>query len=121
LTHGRQLGGRTTPRVFSKPAWYRFSRGRRARYVSRIIGTPSDSQAALVQTLIRLEWSALRAEDAGTLMGDREGREHRRLFQRLLDDFERGLAKPAAKVTPVAELDAHYARMVALAQDAASE
>jgi hypothetical protein len=95
LTQVRELAGRWTPRVFSKTAWYRFSRDRRRRYVSRIPDTPTDAQAALIQSLIRLEWSALKAEAADTLLGDREGREHRRLYQKFLVDFEKSLAKPA--------------------------
>jgi hypothetical protein len=134
ITQGRSLG-RSTPRVFTQTAWWRFAADRRRRYVSRIPGKPNDAQAALVQSLIRLEWSALRAESEGTLMGDREGREHRRLFQRLLDDFERGLAKSVAAEKPMdaaeyvrlkygsgsakGELDAYYARMLAREQDAA--
>jgi len=80
------------PRNFSKTSWWRFSRDRRARYVSRIFaGELTDVQAALVENMISLEWAALQAEAEGGLVGLREGREHRRLFQKLLDDFERSL------------------------------
>ena len=82
------------PRHFSKPAWYRFSRDRRARYVSRISGELTDVQAALVENMIWLEWAALQVEVEGGLVGLREGREHRRLFQRLLADFEATLRPP---------------------------
>ena len=84
------------PRHFSKPAWYRFSRDRRARYVSRISGEFTDVQAALVENMIWLEWAALQVEVEGGLVGLREGREHRRLFQRLLADFEATLRPPPA-------------------------
>ena len=79
------------PRNFSKTSWWRFARDRRARYVSRIAGALTDVQAALVENMIMLEWSALSAENEGGLAGLREGREHRRLYQKLLDDFERSL------------------------------
>jgi hypothetical protein len=114
----RQETGRLMPRVFSKPAWYRFSRDRRRQYLAQLAGPPSNEQAARVDTLVRLEWSALRAEAEGTLIGDREGREHRRLFDRLLADFERSLtpkspAKPArAKLGPAQiGLDEHMAKL----------
>jgi hypothetical protein len=96
LTQGRELGGRSTPRAFSRPAWYRFSRDRRRRYVSRIAGEPTDTQSALVQTLVALEWSALKHEAAGTLAADKVALDARRLFGRFLGDFERSLVKPTA-------------------------
>jgi hypothetical protein len=100
LTQGRELGGRSTPRVFSKPAWYRFSRDRRRRYVARIVGVPTDAQAALIQTLIRVEWSALKAEAEGTLLADRHALDARRLFQRVLADFERSCIPPKGRAGP---------------------
>ncbi len=45
--------------------------------------------------MVRLEWSALVAEADGTLPGLVDAREHRRLFVRLLGDFERGLERRA--------------------------
>jgi hypothetical protein len=42
--------------------------------------------------MIRIEWSALKAEAEGTLQADRESREHRRLLDRLLADHQRSLA-----------------------------
>lgn len=102
-TQSRSLG-RSTPRQFSKTAWWRFAADRRRRYVARIIpGTPTDAQAALIQSLIRLEWSALKHEAAGTLASDKVALDARRLFQRLLLDFERSLAPkplPPAKTKP---------------------
>lgn len=112
LTQGRQIG-RSTPRVFSKPAWYRFNADRRKRYVSRIVGPATDVQATLIQSLIRLEWAALAAEDEGGLVGFREGREHRRLFQRLLGDFERTLVEAPAKAMKPKTLAEHLANRAA--------
>jgi len=86
------------PRNFTKTSWWRFSRDRRARYVSRISGELADVQAALVENMISLEWAALQAEAEGGLVGLREGREHRRLFQKLLDDFEATLQPPTRQV-----------------------
>ena len=95
LTQSRSLG-RSTPRRFSKTAWWRFAAERRARYVARIAGEPTDTQSALVQTLVALEWSALKHEAAGTLAADKVALDARRLFGRFLQDFERSLVKPTA-------------------------
>jgi len=92
------------PRNFTKTSWWRFSRDRRARYVSRISGELADVQAALVENMISLEWAALQAEAEGGLVGLREGRAHRRLFQKLLDDFERSL-------TPVRRIERRRPRL----------
>ena len=89
----QEMGGRLIPRSFSKQAWHRFDQDRRRRYLERLGGLPSDVQAARIDTLVRLEWSALRAEAEGTLRADREAREHRRLLDKLLGDFERSLEK----------------------------
>ena len=97
----QEMGGRLIPRSFSKQAWHRFDQDRRRRYLERLGGLPSDAQAARIDTLVRLEWSALRAEAAGTLQGDREAREHRRLLDRLLGDLERSLAKPMVEPKPL--------------------
>jgi len=80
------------PRNFSKTLWWRFSRDRRARYVARCPeGELTDVQAALIENIIFLEWAALRADAEGGLIGFKEGREHRRLFQRLVYEFESSL------------------------------
>ena len=41
--------------------------------------------------MLQLEWAAIVAEHQGDLVGFREMREHRRLLDRLLGDFERSL------------------------------
>jgi hypothetical protein len=88
----------STPRRFNALTKSRFLPGRERLYRARIEGEPTDRQTALIQTLARLEWAALKAEAEGTLVGYREAREHRRLFQRLLDDFEATLpGAPAVK------------------------
>jgi hypothetical protein len=58
LTHRRQLG-RLTPRRFTRPAWYRFSRDRRAGYIRRIGSDPDERQALLIEQMVQAEWSAL--------------------------------------------------------------
>lgn len=83
--------GRYTPQSLSKPSQYRFVRDRRAGYLARIGGPPSDAQSATIELLISLEWAALVAENEGGLIGFREAREHRRLLLRILADFERSL------------------------------
>ena len=107
LTQSRSLG-RSTPRRFSKTAWWRFAAERRARYVARIAGEPTDTQSALVQTMVALEWSALKHEAAGTLAADKVALDARRLFGRFLLDFERSITTkappPKAKPGP-AQLD----------------
>jgi hypothetical protein len=87
--------GRPMPRRFSKPAWWRFARDRRRRYLGQLGGQPSEAQASLIDTLVQLEWSALAAENEGGLQAFRESREHRRLLARLLADFERSLGVPS--------------------------
>ena len=102
--------GRSVPKVFTLHSRRRFENDRRRRYVARIPGKPSDAQAALIQSLIRLEWSALKAEAQDTLQGDREGREHRRLLLRLLAEFEETLTKPPVPEKP-SGVDAVLAEM----------
>jgi hypothetical protein len=65
---------------------------------------PSDEQLARIEGLIRLEWSALKAEgDAMVTQGReareaaREGREHRRLYDRMLSDHVASAAKTARR------------------------
>ena len=86
------------PRSFNAVTRGRFLRDRRRRWRARIEGELSETQAALILSLASLEWSALSAEAEGGLMALREAREHRRLFQRLLADFERSL--PVAPEKP---------------------
>ena len=92
--------GTYVPRQFSTTARYRFLRDRRRHHLSRVPGAPSPSQTALALSLARLEWGALKAESMDTLQGDREGREFRRLFQRLLGEFEETLPKPVSEPPP---------------------
>ena len=87
-----------------------FLRQRRQLYLARVSGRPSTAQVAMVLTLARLEWSALVAEHANTLQGDREGREHRRLLLRLLAEFEETLTKPPVPEKP-SGVDAVLAEM----------
>jgi hypothetical protein len=94
--------GRPMPRRFSKPAWWRFARDRRRRYLAQIDGQPSDAQASLIDTLVQLEWSALAAEHEGGLQAFRESREHRRLLARLLADFERSFSSAQASASSAA-------------------
>jgi hypothetical protein len=89
-TQGRETG-RYLPRRFYSTSRERFIRDRRRRYLDRLSGHPTDQQIATAQSLAVLDWSALAAENEHTLRGDREGREHRRLFTKMLDDFEKSL------------------------------
>ena len=62
-------------------------------YLGQVRGELTEAQKALIDSLISLEWSALVAEAAHTdLAAARESRESRRLFQRLIADFERSVA-----------------------------
>jgi hypothetical protein len=92
----RREMGMVTPRRFSKRAWHRFSREKRRAYLAQIGEPPTNAQASRIETMVRLEWSALRAEHEGTLQADREAREHRRLLDRLLADHERSVASTRA-------------------------
>jgi hypothetical protein len=69
-------------------------------YLRRIPRPPTDWQATMIETLITLEWSALLDEATDTQQSRREAREHRRLFMRLLADFERSLRDTAAPAPP---------------------
>lgn len=95
---------RYRPRSFGQPSRWRFVRDRRALYLDRLAGSPSEAQKALIESLVELEWSALRAEAEGGMVAFREGRELRRLFLRALADFERSIPPPAAE-SPGAALD----------------
>ena len=108
----RREMGCYTPRRFNALTRERFLRDRRRKWLARLpAGSLTDAQAAMIQTLAALEWSALAAEDEGGLQGFRESREHRRLFQRLLADFERSLAAMTAQepIDPAAAIHAHFA------------
>jgi len=77
------------PRVFTKTAWRRFSSDRRRVYLADLSAPPTTEQMARIDSLVRHEWPALKAEAIGTLAADRDAREHRRLFNRLLADHTR--------------------------------
>jgi hypothetical protein len=98
--------GQSMPRAFTARCRDRFQRDRRRGYLARLAdGAPTPWQASTIASLVGLEWSALEAEARiGDMAAGREAREHRRLFQRLLADFERSLAPPAAKPPTLADL-----------------
>jgi hypothetical protein len=118
ITHRRgslsQLG-RSEPRSLSVYAWQRFRNDRRDRYTSRIEGMPTDNQAAMIQTMIQLEWAAYRAEAEGSVRFLHEAREHRRLWMRMMADFERSLVKPPAPASRQSIND-YFASKLAAAQ-----
>jgi hypothetical protein len=70
-----------------------------ASFAASPAGRPTE-QSALAQTVARLEWAALAAEAEGGLKALREAREHRRLLQKLLVDFERTVRAVAAPSAP---------------------
>jgi hypothetical protein len=111
-TNARETG-RYLPRRFNRVTRERFLRARRRAYLARISGAPSDAQSAMIQSLGTLEWSALAAEAEAGLVGFREGREHRRLFQRLLADFERSVASARAEKPPASLSDIERAVVTA--------
>jgi hypothetical protein len=102
-TFGGETAGRYLPRQFNPVPHERFVRDCRRRHLARIAGEPSEEQVALVMSLASLEWAALAAEAEGGLMGFREGRKQRRLFQaalyRLRADLE-GTAGRGARAEP---------------------
>jgi hypothetical protein len=116
-TSRRNPLGRYSPKTFGTTSRWRFRRDRRTSYLARIAGELSDYQAATIESLISLEWAALQAEAEGDLQDMREAREHRRLFQRLLADFERDARAPPATRPP--SLAEHLARK-ATERDAAA-
>jgi len=70
----RQETGSYVPRQYNSKSRERFLRNRRQTYLARVSGRPSTAQVAMVLTLARLDWNALKAEHENTLQGDREGR-----------------------------------------------
>jgi len=98
-THRRILG-RTIPRSASVYAERRFKIDRAARYAARIKGQPSDHQSALIQSLVATEWTAVRNERIGEMHTDRLALDARRLFSRLLAEFENTLKKPPPVEAP---------------------
>lgn len=97
-TAHRRAVGRYEPRALdSTHTRRRFFRDRRSRYLARLTAPATDRQLSQIDAMTRLEWQALRAEAQSTLQADREAREFRRLLDRMLADFERALAAPAAK------------------------
>jgi hypothetical protein len=65
-----------------------------------------------IGSLVSLEWSALAAEARiGDMVAARDAREHRRLFQRLLADFERSILLPVTATNPGRALDEHIAKL----------
>ena len=102
--------GRPMPVHFSKKAWWNFARDRRRRYLDELPEPPTNDQATRIDSMVRLEWNALRAEAQQTVLGDREGREHRRLLDRLLGDHRRSLAPPKVRPPSPAE---HLAARIA--------
>jgi hypothetical protein len=79
------------PRQFNGLTQRRYLKARRLYYLGRIHGEPTEAQVAMARSMAAFEWAALAAERQNTLQSLREGREHRRLLLRVLDDFERSL------------------------------
>jgi hypothetical protein len=119
MTQRREMG-RMMPRGFTRTCWWRFSQDRRRRYLALLPGPPSDVQAARIDSLVRLEWSALKAEAEGGLTGLREAREHRRLYEKLLADFEKSLAKPPQPAERPPSLAGHLGRVAARREGSAA-
>ena len=92
LSPYRREVGQYLPRRFTDLTRDRFLRDRCLRYTREISGLPNYEQAVRIDSMARLEFAALRAESAGTMQGDREAREHRRLLDRLLADHRRSVA-----------------------------
>ena len=102
---------RYRPRAFTQNSRWRFCHNRRTIYLARLgDAAPTDHQAALIESLVELEWSTLAAEAQGGITAFREGRELRRLFLRALADFERTItAATAVPEDPLAALHRHLA------------
>ena len=102
--------GRYQPTRFGQTQRWRFARVRRAEYLARA-GEITSWQSSTIETLVQLEWAALVCEHRfADLQAAREGREHRRLFQRLLSDFERSVEVPVRIPSdPAAAIHAHFA------------
>jgi len=96
----RRMLDRPTPRSFSIHAARRFGVDRRGRYLARLAGPPTDQQAALIQSMISTEWTAVRNESVGNVNTDRLALDARRLLAKLLAEFERTLRAPPPAERP---------------------
>jgi hypothetical protein len=114
----RRIPPRSGPYRFNPDNRVRFLRVKRAELFARIGGEPTPIQEQLIDNIACLEWAARRAEAADTLVGERDGREHRRLLLRVLADFERTLTGapppkprfPKPGPSPV-QIDGHLANL----------
>jgi hypothetical protein len=88
---------RYRPRSFGEQSRWRFRRDRQALYLSQVRGAPTSQQKALIESLISLEFNALKAEASDDAMVTyREARQLRIEFVRVLSAFEKTLlVKPA--------------------------
>jgi hypothetical protein len=112
LTTVRPRAKLYTPKSASEWSRRRHERECRARYLSRINGEPTDLQLQIIEDMITLDWSAHRRRLAGDLHNMREAREDKRLRRLLRADFERSLARSAAKV-PYRTIAEYHAAVVA--------
>jgi hypothetical protein len=68
----------------------------------------SPRQAARIDSMVQIEWAAIVSEAEGSVQGLREGREHRRLLDRLQGDHQRSVkasqASPAPKSSSIADI-----------------
>jgi hypothetical protein len=99
---------RYRPRAFSQASRWRFVRDRRGLYLGQIRGELREAQKALIDTLVELEWGALRAESEGGITAYREGRELRRLFLRAVGDFQKSLVVAPPPAPSLAEVIARH-------------
>jgi hypothetical protein len=102
MTASAQLG-RYVPRVLNRLGAWRLEQDRRARYTSQLTEPPTDIQSALIQSMIRVEKTALLAEAEGSLHAARIALDARRLLSRLQIDFYRTITPPPAKRKTAAE------------------
>jgi hypothetical protein len=88
-----------SPRQFNALARRRFLKARRLHHLARVQGEPTEAQTAMASSMATCEWAALHGEHEGTLRSLREAREHRRLWLKVMADFDRSLRPKEASAS----------------------
>src|SRR5690348_11267639 len=102
------------PRSFNRRTQTPFISRRRAFWLARVTAEPIPRQQTLAETIAALEWAAETARHENTLTSLRDLREHLRLRDRAVADFERSLQQtPPRKLTPDEVLAAIHSRSTA--------
>ena len=90
-SHDGAAGRPFRPRSWNARTRVRFITRQQRHWLSRCPGTPTERQVALAQSIAQLAWAIALAEHAGDIGAMRDLREHVRLKDRMVADFEKML------------------------------